>query len=247
MNMLVSTAAIASATLAASSALTSTNADLAVRLKNLSDRFASMSARDEKHRELCYERIQAKFGVLPPDGPSYDDEGYEEYNKGCSEIAADIDREYPHLVDPEDEHGCSMSWNEYHDELYKLCPKILETETRSLADLGLKAQAAALMDSPYWRDEAVDPQNLRSRMFIDAVCAFCGVDALPPTLSIVTVEDVREALNAPTEDPPPDDRELASKTFKADPIYAGDFEEKSKRSKKPVNTSQLCYSWASQY
>ncbi len=79
--------------------------------------------------------------------PKYDEPDFEEYDSAFKQARKAV----PDHNNPVDESGCSIAWNEVHDELFLVCEEIVEQHAQSAADLGVQAQAYALMRSEYWR------------------------------------------------------------------------------------------------
>src|SRR5262249_20821303 len=84
------------------------------------------------------------------DHPNFGEPGYDEWCAQSQEIHLRIDKLYP--GNQCNERGELIAWNEIHDDLYPLCRQILREPARTIADLGLQAQAYALMYSEKWRN-----------------------------------------------------------------------------------------------
>ena len=150
--------------------------ELAARYAAIYSRWLTQSILDHAHLAKFEATVTEATGIPRNQQPHFGDEGYEAYFAIRCDLSKTIESD-----DPVDEHGCSIVWNEIHDELFPLVHEILEQPARSIADLALQAQAFALGQNQYWIDGLSEDnsEGKRVRAIIDSVCKFCGVDPLP--------------------------------------------------------------------
>ncbi len=79
--------------------------------------------------------------------------------------------------DPTDKWGNSITWTEINNDLHSICESILALPARSIADLGIQAQAFALTVADFYLDGLDGDEN--ARRLTEALCKFCGIDPIP--------------------------------------------------------------------
>ena len=92
-----------------------------------------------------------------------------------------------HDDDPVDEHGSSIEWTQISDEQGAVCRSIMAQPVISAADMGLMAQAYATLNACDFSDPRFANDSREARQLAEAVCKFCGVEAIlgleyPPLL-----------------------------------------------------------------
>jgi hypothetical protein len=170
--VLAGAAAIPALSLPAAAAPECSYPDLAARLAAVRERWLARTMKDEADTAQFEQELAAVTGK--PEG--YRPDHTDPYFKEHLEIMERITCERPH-DDPVDEDGASIAWNEIHDELFPITAAILQQPARSIADLGLQAQAFALNTPWYW--STTEPEDPDARRLVDSICKFAGVDSLP--------------------------------------------------------------------
>ena len=104
------------------------------------------------------------------DHPNYGQAGYEEYRQ----ISRRVSEEGPKSLFDED------NIDEINGAIDTICKRVLTLPARSLADLALKARAAALLKYDLWTgDEPTDYTFMAIRCLVDDLCRLAGVEVLP--------------------------------------------------------------------
>jgi hypothetical protein len=148
--------------------------DLAARFASVYARWFAQCKIEDERRAAFNAKVEAATGISRRDEPPIilgEPSAYWDTFRTVQKNNPDND--------PVDEDGCSIVWNEIHDELFPLVDEILQQPARSIADLALQAQAFALAQQYHWTDETDGREVVEIRALIESVCKFCGVDPLP--------------------------------------------------------------------
>lgn len=171
--MICQAAARSSRPLAAAAAVECGFPELEKRLTAVRNRWIAKRKIDASRQDLFEARVTAATGVPRSAGLGIFEKTPE--SEAYWETRIRLSNSIP-AEDPADEHGSSVIWNEIHDELYGVCEEIIGQSARTAADLGVQAQAYALMWHEYWTggDSADDV-----RAIVESICKFAVVEALP--------------------------------------------------------------------
>lgn len=153
--------------------------ELGEQFKIVYERWRVTHLESVAHREEYQSRLFAATGIAFEDSPNYDEEGHAAYRATQDRISAELS---------DDGHPDSFL-KDLNDEITSVTGKIMRLPARSLADLALKARAAALRNQGYWDgDEPMDWGTVAARYLIDDVCALAGVEVLPG-VDVLSIED----------------------------------------------------------
>ena len=186
-----SVAVVASTATVAVAAPSIARAPSEISFPELATRFAAVYARwkrqiglDREHDAAFERAYKATTGHAWADRPDFNDPGYADWRTSFEEVSVQVAKTVPPGSCNKD--GEIIAWSEIHGELYPLCEEILRAPARTIADLGLQAQAYALMNSEAWIGDVGDGSDLRA--LVSNVCKLAGVEPLPG-IDVVAIDD----------------------------------------------------------
>jgi hypothetical protein len=131
------TAAVATASALASASPAETSfPDLVAKFIRVRERWRAQQEVDETHRRMRAELFRKAVGFPFEEWRTLEDQTDPRFAQG----QAIYDMIWEEEWDPVDEHGCSIAWNEIHDELCPLAEEVLSRTPQSLADLAWQAE-----------------------------------------------------------------------------------------------------------
>jgi len=118
--------------------------ELAARYAAIYPRWLAKMKTDTAHMAAFNAEVEAATGISRDAEPPHDNDptGYWDTLHAISKSQTDRD--------PCDEHGCNIFWTEMHDELNSFAEEILIQPPKSIADLALQAQVAAVINNQHW-------------------------------------------------------------------------------------------------
>lgn len=148
---------------------------LGAALNRIEQEWLVQHAIDAKRR-AAWEAACEAAGLPRIDFGSIPDDDWRAYQDKRSSIWTDPDM---HELDEDDD---GEAWGKINDQLYRLVDEILPLKASTPAGLAVQAKAVVFAASDLWDiipDDEPDDYNPHERLFIEAVCAFCGIAPLP--------------------------------------------------------------------
>jgi hypothetical protein len=143
---------------------------LGAQLVPLEQERAVQMASDREKRAAVHAEVYRRTGIATRDAPCpiKDHPAYWDVRRQVSEEI------WGPNSDDEDENG-APAWDRFHDRFCPILAAILESRPKTTDGLKIQARAAALAAAQLW--DGNSPPDTHEKDFIEAACAFFGMDA----------------------------------------------------------------------